>query len=120
MRVAVYRNLHKGCWSIAECTVRGNRGKLIRHADFLILANAHFIVKERARQRVCEKQCRGVHAWIVGEIVDAAPSAAATAVSYNPYRATTFTRRDNGAAVTSAAFVKFTESNGAVAIGNLG
>jgi uncharacterized protein YjiK len=119
VQVAVYKNLNRGCWSIAEATATGNRGKLIRHAESLVLANAQFIVKESARNRVCRTKSREVHAWIIGEIVESVPSGDGIEVTYNPYRAPLFHRRDNGAAVLTAARVHFTESVGAMAYGDI-
>jgi hypothetical protein len=37
--VQVYRNLHKGCWSIRQ------KGKPVRHKDWLVLTDAVFRVK---------------------------------------------------------------------------
>jgi len=104
MRVCVYKNLHKSrtagrtVWSVAEATAGGNVGKLLFHTDAVELTDCTFVVKETARRRVVARKCREVHAWVVGEIVNRRPvgkdEISGLVVSYNPYRAPTFTTRD--------------------------
>src|SRR3954471_5935390 len=107
MPFAIYKNLNRGCWSIAECTASGNRGKLVRHADAIAISNARCIVKENARNRVCRTKSREVHAWIIGEIIEGIPSGERVEITYNPYRAPLFVRRDNGEPITNADYVLF-------------
>lgn len=112
MRVVVYKNLTRGCWSIAAATPTNGRGKLIGHADTVTLCDVQFVVRESRRlaitsARCAEKPCREVHAWAVGTLADA-PEGTRNEVTYNPYRAPTFTLRD-GTPVRSAACVTFTD-----------
>ena len=112
IKTRVHKNLHRGDWSVTQ------RGKVIDHAKQVVLADVRFVVKENARQRVIAKRCREVHAWAVGEIAESYPvDAERVPVTYNPFSAATFTRRDNGAAVESCAYVHFMVAEGAVAIG---
>jgi hypothetical protein len=59
----------------------------------------------RARTQVIEKKCRQVHCWAMGTLVDDAPTGTRTQISYNPYRAGTFTQRSDGASVNACEFV---------------
>lgn len=108
MRVAVYKNLNKRCWSIAQVTRTGGRGKVLRHAEAVVLSDVQFIVRESRRLAVVAQGCREVHAWATGELVDEAPAQAGIEVTYNPYRAASFTLRD-GTPVHDASLVVFTD-----------
>jgi hypothetical protein len=110
-RVLCHKNLNKGCWSITA------KGKVVAHVGEIVLKNVTFRARENARQRVIARKCREVHCWAIGTIAKAPPPARRTPITYNPYRAPTFTRREDGAPVTRCEFVHFTQSDGAVAIG---
>lgn len=115
-RVVVYKNLIRGDWSVAELKGSRGKGKVIAHCREVILADVTMHVSEASRQAVIAKRCRSVHAWCVGTIACSVESVhPAVPVTYNPYRAGTFTRRDNGQPVTAADYVHFTPSDGAVA-----
>jgi hypothetical protein len=116
-RVIVYKNLKRGDWSIADTAGRNGlgRGRLIGHRSSVTLANVTLYVQESARQRVIRTKAREVHAWGIGDIVDAAPaSMASREITYNPYRSATFHDRA-GNPVTRADFVEFTAQHGAIA-----
>lgn len=123
MRVVCYRNLPRGEWSVAEVRGAHGRGKVIAHLPALALANVTFHVSESARQRVVAKRCREVHAWAVGELVDGAttpsPSLPSCPITYNPYRAGTFTMRDGTTSVHRCEYVEFTNRGEAIARGIL-
>jgi hypothetical protein len=74
-------------------------------------------VRERARQQVIERKCRQVHCWAIGTVVEDVPAGVRTAITYNPYRAGTFTRRGDGAPVSACECVHFTKEEAAVAVG---
>ena len=80
-----------------------------------MLGNVTFRVREKARQQVIERECRQVHCWAMGTLVDGVPEGARTAISYNLYHAGTFTQRSDGA-VNACEFVHFTKEEGAVAV----
>lgn len=115
-RVIVYKNLRRGDWSIAESKGNG-RGRVIDHRREVTLLDVMFYVSDSGRARVVRNQCREVHAWCIGDIADTAPASHGdrVAVTYNPYRSGSFTRRDNGATVDRADYVEFTASHGAIA-----
>lgn len=109
MRAIVYKNLNRGDWSLANPAGKSGlgRGKVFDHAAAVCIVNPVFVVQESARNRVVAKKCREVHAWIVGDVVDAVPPGMVRVeVTYNPYRCGEFTLRD-GSPVTAAACVEF-------------
>lgn len=108
MRVAVYKNLTRGCWSIAEVNAAGNRGKLIGHADSIALSDCRMVVKESRRIAICANRNREVHAWIVGTICDIPASETLRELTYNPYRSDSFHTQD-GQPVIAADTVIFTD-----------
>ncbi len=83
--VQVYKNLHKGLFSIKQ------NGKVVAHTRQLILNNASFVVNESGRQRVIEEKRKNVHALIVGTIsLAAAMPILSERISYNPYKSGSF------------------------------
>lgn len=116
MKVVVYKNLNLGNWSVAAVKGRRGRGKVMTHLPALVLHNVTFVVQEGSRQTVIKQHCRSVHAWCVGETVGSVPAGRWVAISYNPYRGGSFYRRDNGAALSLARCVRFSASDGAMAI----
>lgn len=117
MRVFVYFNLHRHCWSIKA--LEGiNRGRVVAHARAFTVEGATFKVSEAGRQRVLQEQRKNVHAGIVGHLVDLVPLESlaeeawpelpvggACDVSYNPYRGPSFYRKGDNQNVSSAARV---------------
>lgn len=71
MRVFVYRNLNKGCWSIKSWDRRYLYGRVVAHAQSAIIKDVTFVVHERGRARVLATRQKNVHAGVVGEIVGA-------------------------------------------------
>ena len=101
MKVFCYFNLHRLCWSV-KALEGPQRGRVVGHARRVNLSGATFKVSESGRQRVLLERRKNVHAGVVGQWdghCDASPPKAQgepVAVSYNPYKAPTFTRRDTG------------------------
>lgn len=100
MRVEVYRNLHRKCWS-----VRLAGGRVQRHTDAVLLRNATFVVQAAGRARVLREGKKNVHAFVRGGDSGTPHSGAEdleymvgmlpppftlVRVTYNPYRADTF------------------------------
>jgi hypothetical protein len=129
MRVAVYFNLHTSFWSVRNVAT----GRVIGHASRVLLREAGFKVSEAGRRRVIESGVKNVHAFVVGDLEaadwvnerdpnacrfsnwrlclrsNAAYVAAARRlgrpVTYNPFKAATFTMRDTGEAAESCPMV---------------
>jgi hypothetical protein len=66
VRVFVYWNLHRKCWSV-RAEQGPDKGRVIAHTDHLTLANVQFRVSEAGRQRVLREGRKNVHAGCVGE-----------------------------------------------------
>lgn len=66
MRVFVYRNLTKKCYSI-KAMEGPFKGRVIAHANYLRIKNATFKVSEKGRERVRRERKKYVHAGILGE-----------------------------------------------------
>lgn len=71
MRVRVYRNLNKRCWSV-KCFEPGHASynKVIHHAQSVELEGVTFIVSEAGRQRAIREGRRNVHAYAQGTLVN--------------------------------------------------
>jgi hypothetical protein len=104
-QVIVYKNLTRGCWSIATPKGARGRGPLQGHTDAVSLVNVTFVVSAASQRAVANGGHRSVHAWAVGEI---APAAAPQGerVTYRPHTAPDFVLMD-GTPVSKAARVDF-------------
>lgn len=106
----VYFNLHKHVWSVML------RGLVKRHATFVVVKNADFVVRAAGHRKVLEQKRKNVHAFVRGEDVSDLWSESGvlnyeeyaghgTQLSYNPYRGAHFYRKDTGEVVESATLV---------------
>lgn len=86
-RVEVYWNLHKRLFSVRK------GGKVVEHAERVILTGASFDVQPSGRARVLESGRKNVHAFVRGERVDTAPVRGRFLgrVEYDPEAAGSFT-----------------------------
>ena len=101
MKVFVYFNLHKKCWSVKA--LEGERkGRVIRHALELSMRDVVFKVSEAGRQRVLAEKRKNVHAGVVGYLDEPVVRDNWTLVRYNPYIAGHFFNCDSGHSVTKA------------------
>ena len=103
MKVFVYRNLRKNCFSI-KALEGPMKGRVIAHRDSLELTGVTFKVTESTRLRVVATGKKEVHAGVVGEWdADACKANLATMeqVRYNPRESGQFRKLD-GSPVTSA------------------
>ena len=62
MKVEVYKNLRKQCYSIRQ------KGKVIGYANVLAMSNVDFVVQKGGRTRVLESGQKNVHAFLRGFI----------------------------------------------------
>lgn len=105
MKVFIYFNLHRKCWSV-KALEGNNKGRVISHVNEFALINATFKVSETGRQRVLREKRKNVHAGIVGTLWNHSPSVSySKKVSYNPYKANTFFNVETNQPVLSAGFV---------------
>ena len=91
------------------------KGKVVANVEEITLQDCTFYVCESTRVRCIERRRREVHAWAQGIVTDAVPTGKREAITYNPYRASTFTTR-GGTPVTACDFIHFTTNDGAIAI----
>lgn len=104
MKVFVYWNLHKKCFSV-KCIEKNHKffGKVILHAKRVRLCDVTFKVSAAGRARVLREKRKNVHAGVVGEIkqvtllheINESYSLDSAyglwyRVTYNPYKYSTF------------------------------
>lgn len=100
MKVDIYRNLRRDCWSVRS-REQSNYGDVIAHTKYAIVNDVTFVVSEAGRQRVLREKRKNVHAFVRGEL-DALNFAGNTKrlhklkksdylVSYSPYKGPKFT-----------------------------
>lgn len=130
MKIEVYYNLHRSCWSIRQ------GGLVLGHAQGVTLQDCTFKVSESGRQRVLREKRKNVHAVISGSITSVEgfeprrnrklPKLAGkpslpdqvSLVSYNPFKGSTFYNKETQEAVHSAEFA-YLNSQRKVIAGNL-
>ena len=87
MRVEVYRNLHKRCWSV-RALEGPQKGRVIAHEHDFILEACSYAVQPAGRDKVRRTGRKNVHAFIRGTL----PSEpmvmwpGTRGVTYNPYK----------------------------------
>ena len=95
MKVDIYKNLHKDCYSIRSRTT----GRVIEHTDSAYIRDAKFVVQPAGRKKVLEERRKNVHAFVRGTLVtenqvldvkDGFFLITPYLVKYNPYQADHF------------------------------
>jgi len=114
-RVIVYKNLHRGDWTVAQLTGRTSCGKVLDHRTEVTLTDVTFYVCQSMRAKVVARQRRKVHAWAIGTLAESPPAGSPVSLTYNPYVADHFQQRADGTPVHRADAVHFTATDGAVA-----
>jgi len=112
MRAIVYRNLHKGCWSVKSTAT----GRVVAHCDEVWVKGATFKVSAAGRARVLRERSKNVHAGVVGIVFfrgNRKLSESGVHIRYNPYEVETFVRAGDGSPVYHAECVYLT-GNGQV------
>jgi len=97
--VKVYRNLHKGCWSIQQ------NGLVKAHSDEVNLFDCEFLVNEKNRQKVIKQKRKNVHAFVKGYIWNT-PVDLIKQASYNPYVRGSFYDKEDYNSIHNAHFVR--------------
>jgi hypothetical protein len=108
MKVRVYRNLTKNCWSVQSVKT----GRVIAHALSLSLNDAKFVIQKAGQARVRKQHKKYVHAFVVGTLTDE-QRATFLRITYNPYIHDTFVIAENQAPIEKASHAAF-EDNGKV------
>lgn len=100
MRVFVYFNLHRKCFSI-KALEGANKGRVVAHRNEVVLDNVTFKVSEAGRQRVLKEQRKNVHAGVVGNWDERSYDRVTvdhlvvlgSAITYNPYKYDSFVHK---------------------------
>lgn len=110
MKVFVYYNLHRHCWSVKSLEGR-TKGRVIAHEQSLILTNATPKVSQKGRERVLREKRKNVHAGIVGEwlpfVKYNTTGYVEAPLTYNPYKSGSFHYALDGEKFTHARMVSF-------------
>ncbi len=96
MKVFVYFNLHRKCYSIKA--LEGElKGRVVAHKKDLVLTNAIGKVSLKGRLRVLREGQKNVHAGLVGFISDELlnQDLEGRQITYNPYKVDHFIYKDN-------------------------
>ena len=89
MRVEVYFNLHKKCFSVRHA------GKVIFHSNLVRLKNVQFVVQPAGRAKVLKEGRKNVHAFVRGTLVtEPKYRGVLNMATYNPYKYSTFVDAD--------------------------
>jgi len=101
--VKVYRNLHKGCWSIKQ------NGLVKAHSDEINLFKCEFLVNEKNRQKVIKEKRKNVHAFVKGHLWNYFNLHLVNLIkqaSYNPYKRGSFFDVEDDLPLHEAYFVR--------------
>lgn len=101
MKVDIYKNLNKDCYSIRS-REKDKYGKVIDHSKTIILKNVIFIVGKKGRERVLQEKRKNVHAYARGTFVskneipmsEEGIEKEFVQIKYDPYEHDYFYRKD--------------------------
>lgn len=105
LKVRVYWNLHKKCYSVQH------KGRVIMHCNsFLFLSDVTLKVSAKGNAKVRAQGKKNVHAFVCGTLVPGGVDVVGTetAITYNPYRFTTFVNKATEAPVYEAKTARLT------------
>jgi hypothetical protein len=123
-RVKVYRNLHRGGYSVVALDGH-NKGLVVAHAGRVVLTDVVFAVSEAGRRRVWREKKKNVHAYAMGRWSRAGGYASMVIahkqhpqVFYSPYRNDTFhTLEGGGLQAVNRAKVLYLGDDGCFGVG---
>lgn len=105
MKVFVYRNLQKDCFSV-KALEGPQKGRVVMRVKNLCLSSAFFKVSKAGRNRVLEMKQKNVHAGVVGQLCNMNLQLT-NEVTYNPYKSDTFYLKSTEGSIETANFVMF-------------
>ena len=104
--VEVYKNLHRGCWSVRQ------DGIVRFHTDYITLKLAKFVVGQKGREKVLTEKKKNVHAYVRGFLCRSVEidnnldgSESWEGITYNPYKGDSFVKKIGNEKIKSADFV---------------
>jgi hypothetical protein len=119
MKVDVYRNLNKECWSVRSRET-DNYGKVVDHTDTIIVVDAEFVVQPAGLKRTRETGVKNVHAFVRGikesqqdysDLLDEWGEPIYN-VTYDPFKKDHFYLRGSGKKIESSPLVYMSIDNG--------
>ena len=109
MRVEVYYNLHKSCWSVRALN-GPDKGRIVSHESQVTLANCKMAVQPAGNAKVRREGRKQIHAFIRGDWIDDRwDTGMWEQITYNPYKNTSFVKVGSGEEVSKAAVCVFTD-----------
>jgi len=92
MKVFVYRNLHKDCYSVKSLET----GRVIAHVKCIVLEDVKFKVSQAGRSRVLKEKRKNVHAGVVGIWKQkGCKKPLKSQITYNPYEFESFVNKNS-------------------------
>ena len=109
MKVEVYRNLHKNCWSVRDTKT----GRVVDHVPYICIKDAKLVVRPAGRAKVLKDQRKNVHAFIRGTAALVKELNEShnlqyqhwTQISYNPYKHDSFIYTDSETPIYDSDYV---------------
>lgn len=96
MKVDVYKNLNKKCFSIRS-REKATYGRVVAHELSVTILNPSFVVQTAGREKCLKTNTKNVHAFVRGELICNADNKAwaftngtERLIGYNPYKAAHF------------------------------
>lgn len=118
MKVFVYFNLHKKCFSV-KALEGPLKGLVIGHTNSVLLSDVTFKVSQAGRSRVLAEKRKNVHAGVVGHMADSGAHDVhsrymmmGAAITYNPYKYTSFVQRSTEQPVHNAKWAALLAQDG--------
>jgi hypothetical protein len=110
----IYRNLHKGCFSIQKWSPESKGYRLHSHMKDLIAINAEFRISQAGRKKVLNTKQKNVHAFIYCtefiNITGAEFRKRGEEIYYNPYKTESFQIKNSGDPVYGASKIILTNN----------
>ena len=111
MKVKVYRNLHKQCYSVVA--MEGpKKGRVVHHSEYVLLSNVSFKVRQGGREKVLKEKRKNVHAFVIGNLESLGPLRCAmenrciVPITYNPYKNKEFVSVGTGREIVKCGWCK--------------
>lgn len=105
MRVKVYYNIKKHMFSVVALEGE-NKGRVIQSTDTVCLENCRFFVSPTGNAKVRAERRKNVHAYVYGELCGHITAIDGENVTYNPYKYTSFVKKENEQIVDRADFAR--------------
>jgi hypothetical protein len=105
VRLHVYRNLTRGCWSIRRA------GRVVAHEQHMVLHSCILRIRETGRCGAISEGQRNVHAWVEGTPCGSTDGKLIE-IGYNPFLASMFTIRPGFDPVNDAQIVVLSADEG--------